>query len=92
MTCDSLFIYYKDDLRNVRKSSMTKQVKEVKKFVCDKCAFASVWRVSLQEHVESVHERKNVYRSAEFVLINLALYTFLDKLTKPTGLKEIIVL
>ena len=53
------FLYHKDDLP--RKISKTRQVKDVK-FMCEHCDFASAWRVSLQEHVESVHERKKVYR------------------------------
>ena len=35
----------------------------VKKYGCEWCGFESLWRASLQEHVDSVHERKNVYRS-----------------------------
>ena len=45
----------------MRKSPKKKNIYG-KKFFCDKCDFKSVWRVSLHEHVESIHERKNVYR------------------------------
>ena len=34
----------------------------VKKYGCDRCDFESLWKASRDEHVESVHERKNVYR------------------------------
>ena len=32
-----------------------------KSFECEECGFASAWKTSLQEHTQSVHEKKNGY-------------------------------